>query len=135
MGEVKVINKENKKYSAELKLISEFMGLKPLSPPYINSYMPTTVKRDDPFIAFVFSKMEDEDWYVSPRFKDRWTWLMYVVQKIESLENYGVTIYETECTISTLPDNHVKFNGKGKTKIEGTYNAILQFIKWWNKIK
>lgn len=63
-----------------------------------------------------------------------WDWIIPVIEKIESL-NYGVTIHETECDIYTFPDKIVIVNGIGETKLEGVYNAVVEFIKMYNKKK
>jgi hypothetical protein len=64
-----------------------------------------------------------------------WNWLMEVVEKIESLENtrfdfqinqYNVRIYDHENIEFIVELNR-------DTKIEATYNACVEFIKWYNE--
>lgn len=64
---------------------------------------------------------------------DNWNWLMKVVEKIESLENHGFTIYRKTTNINGLPIELA--NTKKATKIEAVYNACIGFIKWYNQQK
>jgi hypothetical protein len=62
-----------------------------------------------------------------------WDWLMPVVEKIEGMGyEFGITtdcsyIHENESTGWLYHSND---NG---SKIENTYNCVLQFIQWYNK--
>ena len=67
------------------------------------------------------------------KFHSDWNWLMEVVEKIESLENHGFTIYRKTTNINGLPIELA--NTKKATKIEAVYNACLEFIKWYNEQK
>lgn len=64
-----------------------------------------------------------------------WDWLMPVVEKIEGLSgSMSVYIYKDGCQIEG------RFNGynkteRAKTKIEATYKAVVEFIKWYNANK
>jgi hypothetical protein len=81
-----------------------------------------------------------------------WDWLMSVVEKIESLDltkwydtdnfsNCSVNIEHSSCYIwlnlNYDPGKRVVaiHNGTYETKIETVYNAILEFIKWYNEHK
>ena len=62
-----------------------------------------------------------------------WDWLMPVVEKIENF-NDGCTlciIEDERCHINTQTNFEV--DSVGYTKIEAVYNAIIEFIKWYNK--
>ena len=62
-----------------------------------------------------------------------WDWLMQVVEKCESLDNTTVIIQEESCII-----NHYQRKNRetfGKTKIEATYKAVVEFINWYNENK
>jgi hypothetical protein len=64
------------------------------------------------------------------KYNSSWDWLMPVVEKIESIKNsddYEVDIFGKCCDIGG------QFEGVCKTKIEGTYKAVVEFIKWHNK--
>jgi hypothetical protein len=66
-------------------------------------------------------------------------WLMPVVEKIEALD-YRVEIYDCYCDIYA-PSNVQKdayteliatSKNESKNKIEATWYAVVQFIKWYN---
>ena len=62
-----------------------------------------------------------------------WDWLMPVVEKIENF-NDGCTlciIEDERCHINTQTNFEV--DSVGYTKIEAVYNAIIEFIKWYNQ--
>lgn len=68
------------------------------------------------------------------KFNISWDWLMPVVEKIESTqpEGYNTLIEGANCWIETEP---ISFEGMGKTKLEATYKAVVEFIKWYNENK
>jgi hypothetical protein len=80
------------------------------------------------------------------KYHTSWDWLMPVVEKIESLRSF-VSINSKSCGIwnyfnpmevlreSPSNPNHHKVHCTGATKIEGTYKAVLDFIKWCNQNK
>ena len=60
-------------------------------------------------------------------------WLMPVVEKIESL-GHGVTVYRKGCHINDIGLRSTNgFNHS--SKIEQTYKAVVEFIKWYNQNK
>lgn len=73
------------------------------------------------------------------RYHSDWSWLMPVVEKIETLYDTGI-FYDGH----RQPEVHnVRIYAKrggsgtivifyGKSKIETTYNAVVEFIKWYN---
>ena len=73
------------------------------------------------------------------KFHKDWNWLMEVVDRIESLlwkeDNYfNVTIGATcYCVIRDSFGDTIEILKDGKTKIEATYNAVVEFIKWYNE--
>lgn len=80
------------------------------------------------------------------KFNSDWNWLMEVIEKIESLEylnknstsegfdSFGIEINKNRCDITQYGDfTHHLLQGNGKTRIESTYNACLEFIKWYNE--
>ena len=80
------------------------------------------------------------------KFHNDWNLLMEVVEKIESLEfkpktstcigfdSFGIEIDRTRCDITRYGDfTSSLLQGNGKTRIESTYNACLEFIKWYNQ--
>ena len=77
-------------------------------------------------------------------FNKDWNWLMAVVEKIETMSNndqfYIIVEYDNrdefkgwiwriDRFVKTLKVN----DNRIKTKIEATYNACLEFIKWYNE--
>jgi hypothetical protein len=71
-----------------------------------------------------------------------WNWLMPVVDKIEEIEGvnnitegYDVTICRHQIWIQDFDHNNVivDLDGYDQTKIEVTFDAVVEFIKWYNK--
>ena len=71
-----------------------------------------------------------------------WDWLMSVVEKIEKIDDgkYDVAIlqdgtqimiWDTRTKIVDITNALVYF----ETKIEATYKAVVEFIKWYNENK
>lgn len=79
------------------------------------------------------------------KFHSSWDWLMPCVQKIEELDRLGgiVTIIQGQCTItSRMAGDHTVMANKShymlmgaKGKLLATYEAVVEFIKWYNKHK
>lgn len=73
-------------------------------------------------------------------FHSDWNWLMSVVDKIESIifdenNSYNVTIGSTNyCVIQdSNGDTFEIIKDDGKTKLETVYNAVVEFIKFYNE--
>jgi hypothetical protein len=80
---------------------------------------------------------EDKQDYLNDfmKFHTDWNWLMQVVEKIESLGYKETNVYVdiSEGTfIHTLESNIEIAEVFGGTKIENTYNACVEFVKWYN---
>lgn len=123
------------------KLIAKFIDLTPhnmfpdeLQAPGEFSWMAVRVntrahyaKEDDEFISF-------ENLF---EFHSSWDWLMLVVEKIESLK-HPVYISSNNCQIyektSWGENNGWHIDSYGKNKLEATYLAVVEFIKWHNKL-
>lgn len=138
------------------KLIAEFMGLKPNRTPYTyeGSYIWNNYEDIPELSEIIMKELEDEQWYIYPRFDESWDWLMPVVEKIESLElgdwyvhiiggkNYPTIRIEDgnvgnglwDCMIN-VPDCEGFGNDIHLTKLEATYKAVVEFIKWYNNQK
>lgn len=65
-------------------------------------------------------------------FHSDWNWLMEVVEKIEKL-GVVVEIRENVCYIETSPNNY--YSELEDTKLQATYKAVVEFIKWYNEQK
>jgi hypothetical protein len=75
------------------------------------------------------------------KYHSSWDWLMPVVGKIESLENsrFGFTIDALHVIVTDYKGKGLeiiwvhKFPDNGDTKLSMTYDAVCQFIQWYNK--
>jgi len=72
-------------------------------------------------------------------FHSSWDWLMPVVEKIESLifdddEYYNFNILGG-CYVIVISShgNDLITSDRGQSKLECTYNAVIEFIKWYNE--
>ena len=70
----------------------------------------------------------------SLKFHSDWNWLMEVVDKIENLD----FIFSIHHEVVNIFNGETKENGiysetfQGSTKLITTYNACVEFIKWYN---
>lgn len=68
------------------------------------------------------------------RFNSDWNWLMFVVEKIESL-GYAVLICYTrvvvECCVMSDKTIVYKNDDNSITKVENTFLACVEFAKWY----
>ena len=75
----------------------------------------------------------------SLEFHKNWNWLMEVVQKIESLHEANNVLIGTNLTYvqihNKVSNEQETFKGFSSIKIEATYNACIEFIKWYNQQK
>jgi hypothetical protein len=74
---------------------------------------------------------------VSLKFHESWDWLMLVVEKIESFEgthgnNYKFTIQNET---SYIDCTNIISSPSVKSKIESTYQVVVEFIEWYNEQK
>jgi len=105
------------------KLIAEFMGVKKIDHGWI-----AIEGRAYAYNAKIYPN--------SLQYHKSWTWLMPVVEKIESLK-HPVSIIELTCEISnTINDPYNKdpiyIDEPAMTKIETVYEAVVEFINWYN---
>ena len=108
------MKKKIKMNTIESKLIAEFLGYEIFYRPYSNGF----IKLSETELCDV----DDLEYHTS------WDALMPVVEKRESLgyvftiqggkAEYGEMISETQCFIA-------------EDKLSSTYNAIIEFIKWY----
>ena len=113
-------------------LISEFLGSKfindaPEDYPNGYYYQPEGIENDCPTGL-------PEDWC----FDSSWDWLMPVVGKIELDCKYDVHIYAhhnwkeaNRCSIVDWKNNEI-VQTSNDLKIKCVYDAVVEFIKWWN---
>jgi hypothetical protein len=82
----------------------------------------------------------DSQWYKEDelRYHDDWNWLIKAVDKIEEIEdNEGFCqyVFEILMTSVNIVDNRYPLpivETFERTKIEATYKAIIEFIKYYN---
>lgn len=60
-----------------------------------------------------------------------WGWLMPVVERIEAGSQRDVLIYDKVCRIED-PALGKKFMGAGETKIQAVYEAVVEYIQYFN---
>lgn len=69
-------------------------------------------------------------------YEKSWDWIMPVVERIDSRTPYDpcVTIEYNWCSIKML-NGGFNIEVVGNSRIEATYKAVVEFIKWYNKNK
>ena len=84
----------------------------------------------------------DIDIYEQCKFHSDWNWLMKVVEKIHSMQSYGVLINPNGTYIQDEDDKVIcmtfkneEVNGKiiSSSNIEATFNCCAEFVKWYNE--
>lgn len=88
------------------KLLAEFMGIK------------FAIREDMPPHCFIDGHVHYEN---DLRYHTDWNWLMEVIEKINEVAAGGV-VYDIQ-------------NGLRDANIEKTYDAVVEFVKWWNENK
>ena len=89
---------------------------------------------------------ENEKHFYTPlqmKFHKDWNWLISVVEKIESLEfidregrfNISSVCFDENYTTFIIDGTKGIIQVEGETKIEAVYNAVVEFIKWYNQNK
>lgn len=70
------------------------------------------------------------------KYNKSWDWLMPAVDKIDSIlsDDNLVTITYNRCLIEWYEEG-ITFEGLGNTKIEATFNAVVEFAKWYKENK
>lgn len=115
------------------KLIASFMGAKD------HEYSSLNLSKELTFVPFhgvVRNDTIETGKGTIMKYHKSWDWLMPVVEKIESLD-FVVQIHLGSCFIKTQ-DQFIAFKGKyvaksqGKIKIDNVYNAVIEFINWYN---
>ena len=75
-------------------------------------------------------------------FHSDWNWLMKVVEKIHSMQSYGVLINPNGTYIQDEDDKVIcmtfkneEVNGEiiSSSNIEATFNCCAEFVKWYNE--
>ena len=116
------------------KLIAEFMGWKE------NKDM--EVKLTSGGITYYFQKNDEACIPETMCYHSDWNWLMKVVEKIHSMQSYGVIINPNGTYIQDEDDKLIcitfkneEVNGEiiSSSNIEATFNCCAEFVKWYNE--
>lgn len=89
----------------------------------------------------IASLMDAEEIEDDLKYHSSWDWLTPVIEKIESLNvsteiAYRQGLKAHVCTLLSYdPNVELSITEMGKSKIEITYLAVVEFIKWYNKSK
>jgi len=106
------------------KIIAEFMDFK-LNPEIAKDIYINSDKKSQMYISQML-------------YHSDWNWLMEVIQKIGSL-GYEVLIGNISCQTNKFLDRQNPISGMVcgdvSKKMEITYEAIVQFIKWYKENK
>jgi hypothetical protein len=77
--------------------------------------------------------------YVTPNYHLSWDWLMTVIDKIENFifdenNSYDVTIGGTNyCVIQDINGDNIQIiKDNGNSKLDTTYQAVVEFINQYN---
>jgi len=101
------------------KIIAEFMNKKVIS--------------EADFLALNYEQMTN-DLFVDTtlNYHSDWNWLMEVVEKIESLGYFFKIVSQTSLIVDK-DEKCISLSVYRKTKIVSTYEACVEFIKWYNE--
>ena len=114
------------------KLIAEFMGLEQWNESYY--------KHPNIFYSH-YKESPTQVHFENLQYHTSWDWLMPVVQRIEctltdnkynSDNFFNVAIEVFECNINGV-DTSINISHNAQTKIKATYEAVVEFIKEYNK--
>ena len=74
---------------------------------------------------------------VDLKYHSDWNWLMQVVEKIETIENYrfDVEIRQSVVVIFDKDEQQDILEVDSDTNIDAVYTACVEFVKWYNEQK
>ena len=120
------------------KLIAEFMGYK-LTP--CNNGLAWDIGKSIPSHEHLFPLQGVLHTGNELNFHTSWNWLMPVVEKIESFEDenrcakYNVNMLQCWVEIINNDTSEEIVEAEGINKLQATYHAVIEFIKWYDKNK
>ena len=117
------------------RLIAQFMGCEPTPDALDRSVLAYYI--GDVIINADNSKNENDENVFHPedmQFHTDWNWLMPVIRKIEELGN-DVLITTNYIQISFDEGEQFIVIDDLNIKIDSVYNAVVEFIKWYNENK
>ena len=116
------------------KLIAEFL---------VNNEGNLVKIRDGVYSTIDDNEVPDDDLTINDlKFHSDWNWLMKVVEKIHSMQSYGVLINPNGTYIQDEDDKVIcmtfkneEVNGEiiSSSNIEATFNCCVEFVRWYNK--
>ena len=106
------------------KLIAEFLSIKIHPCETIENFKFLPIEERGLYNGYFIDEL---------KYHEDWNWLMEVVEKIESL-GYRIEIVKHICRIY-LSNKETIIISENTPKIEAVYNAVVEFIKWYNENK
>jgi prolipoprotein diacylglyceryltransferase len=106
------------------RLIADFMGYETYE--HTNS-IAINIGEGNEFNSEVFG-------HIHTKFHESWEWLMSVVEKIENIQ-FNVEQSGGSCTIHPCVLKEPVFETYSTNRLEATYQAVIQFIEWYNEHK
>ena len=125
----------------ENRIIADFIGAVQVYKPYVNT---DDMEYDMYGVIPTIEDGENEKHYFLPQemlFDTDWNWLMVVVEKIENIEDenrcskYNFEMVQTFVEIIDNNNSDTIVEIDKNTKIQATYKAVVEFIKWYNEQK
>ena len=122
----------------ENRIIADFIGAVQVYKPYVNT---DDMEYDMYGVIPTIEDGENEKHYFLPQemlFDTDWNWLMVVVEKIENMEDenrcskYNFEMVQTFVEIIDNNNSDTIVEIDKNTKIQATYKAVVEFIKWYN---
>jgi hypothetical protein len=86
-------------------------------------------------VEYYHIEFDSGEWYEAEDLPyDEWNWLMPVVEKIESLRDTNGNAYRFTIDMcnAQIEGTTIEVSG-GSYKLDTTYKAVVEFIKWYNK--
>lgn len=129
-------------------LIAQFMGYEKVTIGYIDGVSETQWQRENQdwldkvgldYIGDYYVNMSENKYFNvcgNDLWYGEWNNLMTVVEKIDSMGQYEVSIIYNECSIGENIDaEHYRglVDIQGKTKLEAVYLAVVEFIEKYNE--
>ena len=120
------------------RIIADFIGAVQTYKPYVNT---DDMEYDMYGVIPTIEDGENEKHYFLPQemlFDTDWNWLMVVVEKIENIEDenrcskYNFEMVQTFVEIIDNNNSDTIVEIDKNTKIQATYKAVVEFIKWYN---
>ncbi|KYG76413.1 hypothetical protein AWW68_19395 [Roseivirga spongicola] len=127
----------NKTITQGNRLIAEFMGAERYAPNDFDIHGCATLDVTEQEGKHFFNPSE-------MKYHSSWDWLMPVVEKIESINSikdqsttdyfFQATNFIQNYTASIMSrDNLLIVEAEGEARIDASFNAVVEFIEWYNQ--